>query len=161
MDRSTLVKNGLFSLALLTLLLDIPALHAADGDIVLLRDVQPRTATREPLVADPNPTVVNPRTLSQDPVQHGVPTSNFVSRSMGELDDSDFAGISSGSGLAGSRVEPGQAIDSQLLGNPLSQQTVPNGAPASHQGGATGSIAGQVTRSVEQGLRPLQALGGK
>ncbi|MBM7061995.1 hypothetical protein JQX08_14885 [Pseudomonas sp. UL073] len=141
---------------------DLSAVQAADGDIVLFREVQPRTATRQPLVPDPNPRVVNPQTMTEGPVKQGTQTTNIVTRSMGnELSDSDFADVSSGSGLAIQRSTAGQAVGSTLLSTPNAQQGMPTSS-ASHQGGgANNAIAGQVNRSIQQGMRPLQMLGGQ
>ena len=78
---------------------------------------------------------------------------------MGELNDSEFAAVHSGTQLP-----------SQLLGNqmPLALQPSADAArqagvaghnPVGHSGnGALGNVSGQVNRSVQQGLRPLQIL---
>ncbi len=115
-------------------------LQAADGDVIITREVQPRVATRAALVPDPNPLSVNP--------------GRSVVDATAELGDSDFASVSSG-----------LALPQQLLGHSLGnhvqtplQQSVP-GLGASHSGGAGSGVAAQVNRSVQQGLRPLQMLG--
>ncbi|MGL4316166.1 MAG: hypothetical protein ACRCTL_06090 [Pseudomonas sp.] len=121
---------------------------AADGDIVLSRDVQPRVATRPPLVPDPNPTVVN-----VDPHQQINRQTQGIER-LGELSDSDFASINSG-----------LSLPNRLLGTdnpqalPSTQQHQQGIGSLSHGNGAVSSgIAGQINRSVQQGLRPLQNL---
>lgn len=124
--------------------LQVGILHAADGEVIISREVQPRIATRAPLVPDPNPVTVNP--------------GRSVVNATAELGDSDFASVSSGLAL------PQQLLGNSLGAQPLSvplQQGVP-GLGAGHTGGGAGSgVAAQVNRSVQQGLRPLQMLGGR
>lgn len=117
------------------------SVQAAEGDVIISREVQPRIATRAALAPDPNPLSVNP--------------GRSVVNATAELGDSDFASVSSG-----------LALPQQLLGNTLGnhlqaplQSSVP-GLSASHSGGGGGAgVAAQVNRSVQQGLRPLQMLG--
>jgi len=115
-------------------------LQAAEGDVIISREVQPRVATRAALVPDPNPRSVNP--------------GRSVVDATAELGDSDFAKVSSG-----------LALPQQLLGGPLGnqlqaplQQSLP-GLGAGHGAGGGNGVAAQVNRSVQQGLRPLQMLG--
>lgn len=125
---------------------------AANGDIIISREVQPRAATRKELVHDPNPQLVNPK-------PNAVIHSGLRSGHIGELDDSDFAAVTSGTRL------PQQLLDSQM---PRVQQSASDVArhvgsaghnPVGHSGnGALSNINGQVNRSVQQGLRPLQIL---
>jgi len=119
------------------------AAQAGEGDVVISRDVQPRVATVNPIVADPHPRVVNPGAIAS-----GV---------TGELGDSDFAGVSSGLALP-------QRLLQGSLGTSIpaaSHQGIPV-LGAGHSGGARGNgIADQVNRSVQQGLRPLQSIGGR
>lgn len=117
---------------------------AAEGDVIISRDVQTRVATVAPLVADPNPRVVNP--------------GSTVAGHTGELADQDFAAVSSGMALP-QRLLNGQM--STQLANP-SHQGIPS-LGASHSGAARGGsgVADQVNRSVLQGLRPLQTVGGR
>jgi hypothetical protein len=69
-----------------------PAL-AAGGDIIILREVQPRSATREPLIPDPNPHVVNPKPNAIiDRALRGMVMPP-------ELSDSDFAAVTGSYGL--------------------------------------------------------------
>lgn len=124
-----------------------PAL-AADGDIILSRDVQPRVATRPPLVPDPNPTVVNVAPHQQ------INRQTQSIEQLGELSDSDFASINSG-----------LSLPNRLLGTdnpqalPSAQQHQQGVSSLNHGNGAVSSgIAGQINRSVQQGLRPLQNL---
>nr|WP_288357544.1 hypothetical protein [uncultured Pseudomonas sp.] len=118
------------------------SVQAADGDVIITRDVQPRVATRAALVPDPNPLSVNP--------------GRSVVDTTAELADGDFANVSSG-----------LALPAQLLGNSLGhqvqaplQQSMP-GLGASHSGSGGNGVASQVNRSVQQGLRPLQMLGDR
>ncbi|MBT8768916.1 hypothetical protein J7302_22680 [Pseudomonas sp. DB1] len=119
---------------------------AADGDVIIQRDVQSRTATRAPLVPDPNPRVVNP----------GAITSSTTV----EMTDGDFANVSTGMAL------PDRTIQAQVVNNPAmsgnpGHQSLP-GVGATHTGGGAGrSISSQVNQSIQQGLRPLQSLGGR
>lgn len=114
--------------------------QAAEGDVIISREVQPRVATRAALVPDPNPLSVNP--------------GRSVVDATAELADGDFANVSSG-----------LALPQQLLGNSLGhqvqtplQQSMP-GLGAAHGGSSGNGVAAQVNRSVQQGLRPLQMLG--
>lgn len=117
--------------------------QAGDGEVIISREVQPRIATTAPLVADPNPRVVNPG-------GHAGAMSN-------ELADHDFAGVSSGMAMP-QRFLNGSV--STQLHNPT-HQGIPS-LGASHAGGARASgVSDQVNRSVQQGLRPLQTLGGR
>jgi hypothetical protein len=116
--------------------------QAAEGDVIITREVQPRVATRAALVPDPNPLSVNP--------------GRSVIEATAELADGDFANVSSG-----------LALPQQLLGNSLGHQvqtplqhSMP-GLGAPHGGGGGSGVATQVNRSVQQGLRPLQMLGDR
>ncbi len=154
-QAKTISTVGYFVVAfslLATVLVSQPA-TAANGDIIISRDVQPRSATRQALMPDPNPQLVNPK--PNNAINMGLRGN----RAAGELNDSEFAAVHSGTQLT-----------SQLLGNqtPLALQpsvgaaqqagfTGPN--PIGHSGNsALGNVNGQVNRSVQQGLRPLQIL---
>lgn len=117
--------------------------QAGEGDVVISRDVQTRVATVNPIVPDPHPRVVNP--------------GSIASGLTGELGDSDFAGVSSGLALP-------QRLLQGSFGTPIPVATH-QGIPvlgSGHSGGARSSgIADQVNRSVQQGLRPLQSIGGR
>jgi hypothetical protein len=151
-----------------SLLADAPLL-AGDGDIIIIRTVQPRSATRLPLTPDPKPLAINPRDLSGKPAQnHTSNIGNTVTRSLGELSDGDFAGISSGQGLGGA----GRALNAPSAGavnhqpNGITNQTLNgNVGQANHRNGGGGAglagVPSQVNRSLQQGLRPLQMLTGQ
>ncbi|MDX1367829.1 hypothetical protein [Pseudomonas sp.] len=132
-------------LAILVVAAPLTVIAAEDGDIIISRDVQPRSATRLPTMPDPNPRVSNPGAAVQS--------------STHELSDADFANMSTGMALSDRIVHNHLTGNSSLMGTP-SHQSVP-GLNASHGGGATSGVAGQVNRSVQQGLRPLQILGDR
>lgn len=126
--------------------------HGAEGDIILSRQVQPRAAARQELVPDPNPQVVNPRrdVLLERALESGLAPT--------EITDRDFAGITSGSRFSG-------AFGVIPAGVSASHPAPAGGGaagfnPARHAGGTAGRAGGQVNRSIQQGLRPLQILGG-
>lgn len=74
----------------------LPA-HAADGTIVVQRQVQPRVAYRPSMVPDPHPTVVDTNVSAEvNALANGAASGNTVSR---ELGDADFAIVTSGSGI--------------------------------------------------------------
>ncbi|MGG2397836.1 hypothetical protein ACJRW5_12940 [Pseudomonas sp. SH1-B] len=117
--------------------------QAGEGDVIISRDVQPRVATVNPIVPDPNPRLINP--------------GNITSSVTGELGDRDFAGISSGLAL------PRRLLDGHLgtqLPGPSHQVFSVMGPGHSSRTRGNG-ISEQVNRSVQQGLRPLQHLGGR
>lgn len=124
---------------------------AADGDIILFRDVQTRAAIRSPVVPDPNPRIINPKPsthVGEDLQMRSIP---------GELDDGDFAAVTSGSRLTLQLLAPTvQGAHSGASG--LVNHSSVAGTGPGHAGGALGNIDGQVNRSIEQGLRPLQIL---
>ena len=145
MNRQSGTLIGLLG-STLALLLAGPVQAGNDGEIILTRDVQPRVATRKEMVPDPNPKQVYG---SPDAYLH-----NGVRGSLGnELEDSDFARISSGMSVT-QRVLVGQPAQS---GNPGNQHLAPttSGIGAHAGGGNNGGIAGRVNQSVQQGLRPL------
>lgn len=125
-----------------------PAARADDGVIVLTREVQPRTATRPIVAPDPNPRTANAN------------TSPAVDRAVNafELGDSDFARVTSGSGLQ-RQILP----DGQLPGVGISGASAAQGLPglsAGRSGSAGSGISNQVNRSLQQGLAPLKMLSG-
>ncbi|MNZ62428.1 hypothetical protein D3C78_805490 [compost metagenome] len=125
----------------------IPA-YAADGIIVITRDVQPRVATRPALVPDPNP-----RTVNANPSSTVIKATNSF-----ELSDADFAGITSGSSLQRQMLPNGQ-----LPGLSNSSQASSHGLPgmrAGQGGGAGSNVSNQINRSLQQGLAPLKILTG-
>lgn len=124
---------------------------AADGDIIILREVQPRSATRPPLVADPNPQVVNPK------------PNAVLDQAMGELTDGDFAAVTGGHGLRQQGMPaPREVLIAERGFQPGSGAgALPASRAAGHSGSGLGAVAGQVNRSLQQGLRPLQGLNGR
>ncbi|MFA5678823.1 MAG: hypothetical protein WC953_10530 [Pseudomonas sp.] len=130
--------------------------QAADGDIIISREVQPRAAARQELVPDPNPQVANP--------DHSARVNRAVQGArLSELSVSDFAGVSSGSSLANGLhifaqpVQPG----SQAPGRGGVGVMGSAGNAAGRATGGVSRVGGSVNRSVSQGLRPLQNLQGK
>lgn len=80
------VYTAVTSASLLTIAMFAAVARAADGEVILTRDVQPRIATRPALVPDPNPLTVQ------------MDRSALVNSSVaaGELSDGDFSQVSSG-----------------------------------------------------------------
>lgn len=125
----------------------IPA-YAADGIIVITRDVQPRVATRPALVPDPNP-----RTVNANPSSTVIRATNSY-----ELNDADFARVTSGSSLQRQMLPGGQ-----LPGLNTPSQATSHGLPgmrAGQGGGAGSNVSNQINRSLQQGLAPLKILTG-
>lgn len=117
---------------------------AGDGDVILTRTVQPRVATRAPLVPDPNPIKVN------------VSPANQIERQTGELSDADFANVS------GSLGTQGRMLNLDNSGALNSSQLRHSGTSAGHSAGSSSSgLGGQINRTVQQGLSPLQNLRGR
>lgn len=158
MDQEKMVLTAAYFIAAVSLIagasLVLPATAAAaDGDIIISREVQPRAAIRLELAPDPNPQVVNPKPNAI--IDSGLRGNRLV----GELDDSEFA-----AGTSGTRLSQ-QLISNQI---PRAQQPssdagrhvgVSGQNPVGHSGsGALGNVNGQINRSVQQGLRPLQIL---
>jgi len=140
----------------LAVLLGGPASAENDGQIVVMREVQPRTATRPPLAPDPNPRIV--KTSPEAYVDIG----NAVAG--GELSDSDFAHVNSGMAASMHILtgRPGSLQQNGVSNQRITRATSGIGGKAGGGGGATGGIAGTVNRGVQQGLRPLtQALPGQ
>lgn len=140
MKHLFLVCQGL----LLSLLCQAIPSFAGDGDVILTRTVQPRVATRAPLVPDPNPVKVNVSPASQ------------IERQTGELSDADFANVS------GSLGNQGRMFNLDNSGVLNSSQLRHSGTSSGHRAGtATSGLGGQINRTVQQGLSPLQNLGGR
>ena len=128
---------------------------AGGGDIIISRDVQPRAATRQELVPDPNPQLVNP---NNDPLINRAVRGGQAPM---ELSDRDFAGVNTGTSLASGVQIFAQPVD-QPAGNHLPGRAGLGVTGSSSVGGATGAanrVGSDVNRSVQQGLRPLQNLG--
>lgn len=127
-------------------------LVAADGDILLLRQVQPRAAARPPVVPDPAPRVVNPKP------SHYV-GENLQMRGMpGELNDADFAAVTSGARITQQILAPLGQVPHSRASDGVNHSSIAGNNPVGHSGGALGKVDGQINRSIEQGLRPLQIL---
>lgn len=143
---------GCIAVAAMSVLAVPGQLLAADGDIILTRQVQPRAAVRPPVVPDPNPRVVNPKPSSY--VGEGLHMRSVP----GELSDSDFAAVTSGTRMTQQLLAPtGQGRHANAPGL-VNHASGAGNNPVGHSGGAVGNIDGQVNRSIEQGLRPLQLL---
>ena len=132
-------------LAMGAALIAVEACAAGDGSIVIQREVQPRVAFRQTLVPDPNPIAVNPNVSSQ--VSHQL-------RGL-ELSDGDFAHV-----ISGQRLGNSIPVDGGLPGMPTSEGARLPGLAAGRAGASGGGISGQVNRSVQRGLAPLQNLTG-
>lgn len=147
------VAYAVAAIALLTGAVAVLPASAADGDIIIGRDVQTRVATRKELVPDPNPQLVNPKPNA------AIETGLRGGRLMGELGDSEFAAVSSGTRLTtqllGGQVpsfDQGSAFNNQHPG-------MSGHNSVGHSGGRTlGGVGSQINRSVQVGLRPLQNL---
>ncbi|MCY1394948.1 hypothetical protein D9M71_98760 [compost metagenome] len=141
------LDKGVFSLLLIGCALgssfSLPV-QAENGVVVITRDVQPRNATRPPLVPDPNPTTVN-----TNPSAHILKQTN-------ELSDGDFAGVSSGAGMSSMITQ-----QTNGLGAGINNQTqLPNLAGGRSGGGSGSGIANMVNSNVQQGLGALKILTG-
>lgn len=141
--------------ALLAGLCPAPAALSAGGDIIIQRTVQPRVATRSPMIPDPNPLVVNPKPNSV--INQGLEGM----AAPGELSDNDFAGITGGHSSWRARGAFADLPSSGRSPQHGGGAGVPASPAAGHSGGALGSIDGQINRSLQQGLRPLQGLSGR
>lgn len=109
---------------------------ADPGDIIIQRDVEPRTLSQHWYSQDSNPTRVNPGQSTQ------------------ELSDADFAQVTSRS--------TGSTQNSTLY-QPLHNlnQQVQRGTGVSRSGaGAGNTVSNTVNRALSQGLKPLNSLGG-
>lgn len=143
---------GCMAVAAMGVMVAPSQLAAADGDIILTRQVQPRASTRPPVLPDPNPRVVNPKPSTY------VGEDLSMRSGPGELSDSDFAAVTSGTRMTQQLLSPaGQSPHSNPSGL-NNYSSVAGNNPVGHSGGALGNIDGQVNRSIEQGLRPLQPL---
>lgn len=171
MKRLIWMGKGLTVTAALcaALVMNSPLLLADEGDIVIIRTVQPRNATRLPLTPDPRPMAINPRTLTDTQTQ-GQPKAigSIVKRSLnGELNDNDFSTVSSGQGLnsAGRLLQvPTPSLGSTLPGTTnqaVNGSGVLPGASNAGGGAALANVPGQINRSLQQGLRPLHMLTGQ
>ena len=130
----------------LMVLLNNPV-YADNGLIVLTRDVQPRAATRAPLVPDPHSLTV----------QAGLPRNAGA-----ELDDGDFAHVNTGLSVANSALtRQTNSLSTSNSMNPSGGNGVPGLGAAiggGATGGTTGGIGGRVNGAIQTGLRPLQKM---
>lgn len=125
---------------------------SADGDIIISRQVQPRAAARIDLVPAADPRLVN--TKPGAAAGNGLLTRD----SAGELSDSDFASVSSGTRLTQQLLASPMTVDPST-GSAAPGHVADAGIGAvGHGSGAVGNLGGLVTRSVQQGLLPLQVL---
>ncbi|VVN89346.1 hypothetical protein [Pseudomonas fluorescens] len=117
--------------------------QADNGIIVITRDVQPRNATRAPVIPDPDPTTVN-----ANPSKH-------ILRQTNELSDGDFAGVASGAGIS-RLVTQG----TNNLGGNITNQTQLSNLPAGRSGNSGNGIANMVNSNIQQGLGALKVITG-
>jgi hypothetical protein len=117
--------------------------QADNGIIVITRDVKTRMATRAPVIPDPNPTTVN-----ANPSQQILKQTN-------ELNDGDFASVTSGTGISG-LINQGTGN----LGGNISNQTQLSNLPAGRSGNSGSGIANMVNSSVQRGLGALNIMTG-
>ncbi|MCX7081355.1 MAG: hypothetical protein NTV76_18815 [Pseudomonas sp.] len=140
------IDKGIFRLLLIGCALgssiSLPV-QAGDGLIVLMREVQPRSATRPPLVPDPNPLTANAN------------PSRLVISSTNELTDGDIAGISSGASISGI-IAQGTGT---LRGNINDQSQLP-GLSAGHSAVSGNGIANRINGPIQQGLGSLKMISG-
>ena len=127
--------------------LSFQALAQGDGEIVLTRDVHPYAFGNPPMRPDPNPTTVNADASGR--------IIGLTSR--GELSDGDFAGVNSGNTVRNALMPDGSTL--RGLSN-SSNGSLPGGMGALQGGSSagTGGVAGQVNRSVQQGMGALNVL---
>ncbi|RON02580.1 hypothetical protein [Pseudomonas brassicacearum] len=116
---------------------------AADGIIIIQREVQTRNATRRPLVPDPNPLTVN-----ANPSRQVISATN-------ELSDSDISGISSGASIAGTITQATGSLSGSING----QSQLP-GLSAGHSSGSGNGIANRIDGTIQQGLGSLKMISG-
>jgi hypothetical protein len=110
--------------------------QADNGLIIIKRDVQPRMATRAPVMPDPSPTTANANPSKQ------------VLRQTNELSDGDFASVASGAGI------------SRLVTQNTNNQTQLSNLPAGRSGNSGNGIANMVNSNIQQGLGALRVVTG-
>ncbi|WP_339513530.1 hypothetical protein [Pseudomonas sp. RL_15y_Pfl2_60] len=135
---------------------------AQDGIIVLGRQVQPRLATHPTDIPDPNPTVVNTNISRQVVTTVNGSMNNTQMGMGGELADSDFANITTGSSINSMVMPNGSLPGFNALGtDQANHQGATNTGSAGHSGGNAGSGLGNTINStVQRGLAPLNMLTG-
>lgn len=117
--------------------------QADNGVIIIKRDVQPRMATRAPVMPDPSPTTANANPSRQ------------VLRQTNELSDGDFASVASGAGI--SRLVN---QNTNNLGGNITNQTQLSNLPAGRSGNSGNGIANMVNSNIQQGLGALRVVTG-
>ena len=117
--------------------------QADNGIIIIKRDVQPRMATRAPVIPDPSPTTVNAN-----------PSKQILSQT-NELSDGDFAGVASGAGISRLVTQ-----NTNNLGGNISTQTQLSNLPAGRSGNSGSGIANMVNSSIQQGMGAMKILTG-
>ncbi|EJM03981.1 hypothetical protein PMI18_01440 [Pseudomonas sp. GM102] len=117
--------------------------QADNGLIIIKRDVQPRMATRAPVMPDPSPTTANANPSKQ------------VLRQTDELSDGDFASVASGAGISRLVTQ-----NTNNLGGNLTNQTQLSNLPAGRSGNSGNGIANMVNSNVQQGLGALRVVTG-
>lgn len=139
--------NNIYSLLLIGCALgssfSLPV-QADNGIIIIKRDVQPRMATRAPVIPDPSPTTANANPSKQ------------ILRQTNELSDGDFANVASGAGI--SRLV-NQGTNNNLGGN-ITNQTQLSNLPAGRSGNSGNGIANMVNSNIHQGLGALKVVTG-
>ncbi|KAB0507091.1 hypothetical protein [Pseudomonas lini] len=138
--------NSIYSLLLIGCVLgssvSLPV-QADNGIIIIKRDVQPRMATRAPVIPDPSPTTANANPSKQ------------VLRQTNELSDGDFANVASGAGI--SRLVN---QNTNNLGGNLTNQTQLSNLPAGRSGNSGNGIANMVNSNIQRGLGALNVVTG-
>ncbi|MBV4462770.1 hypothetical protein KVG95_05400 [Pseudomonas sp. SWRI79] len=117
--------------------------QADNGIIIIKRDVQPRMATRAPVMPDPSPTTANANPSKQ------------VLRQTNELSDGDFANVASGAGISRLVTQ-----NTNNLGGNLTNQTQLSNLPAGRSGNSGNGIANMVNSNIQQGLGALKVVTG-
>lgn len=138
--------NSIFSLLLIGCALSSSVclpVQADNGIIIIKRDVQPRMATRAPVIPDPSPTTANANPSKQ------------VLRQTNELSDGDFASVASGASI--SRLVN---QNTNNLGGNISNQTQLSNLPAGRSGNSGTGIANMVNSNIQQGLGALKVVTG-
>lgn len=156
----TLRKTGLLGLITVAIaaLLSAHTAYAADGIIVLNREVQPRVATHPTDMPDPNPTVVNTN-ISRE-VNNMLNGSASGTRVSNELSDNDFAGITSGSSIKSVIMPGGNLTGLSTFSSTASTTQSTGGNDVGHAGGAGAGLSNTINGTIQRGLAPLNMLGG-
>lgn len=126
--------------------LSFQALAQGSGEIVLTRDVHPYAFGNPPMRPDPNPTTVNADASAR--------IIGLTSR--GELSDGDFAGVNSGNTVIRALLPDGSNLPG--LANTSNGSLPGMGILQGGSSSGTGGVAGQVNRSVQQGMGALNVL---